>query len=114
MNISLGGAVSRSTKRGRSPRMPGGSAAANRGVAPSRVGKQVRRRRQGASFVPPPRRALLLAIRRQERCDGHVNQTSHAIGRVELDRWSETRDRRWINDGNNSDAASRQRLWVHQ
>src|SRR5436190_1406966 len=43
MNISLGGAVSRSTKRGPSPRMPGGSAAANRGVAPSRVGKQVRR-----------------------------------------------------------------------
>src|SRR5207237_1933326 len=37
----LGGAVSPSTKRGRSPRMPEGSAAASRGVAQSRVGKQL-------------------------------------------------------------------------
>ena len=52
MNISLGAAVFPSTKRGRSPRMPG--AAANRGVALSRVGKQLLqgRREQGAGLVP--------------------------------------------------------------
>src|ERR1700716_2951676 len=54
MNISLGAAVFPSTKRGRSPRMPGDSAAANRGVAPSRVGKRLLqgRRGQGARLVP--------------------------------------------------------------
>src|SRR5689334_12154894 len=42
MNISLAGGVSRSTKRGRSPRMTGAPAAVNRDVARSRVGKHVR------------------------------------------------------------------------
>src|SRR5581483_6080528 len=41
MNISLVDAACPSTKRGRSPRMPEGSAAANRGVALSRVGRQL-------------------------------------------------------------------------
>src|SRR5439155_26024105 len=54
MNISLGAAVFPSTKRGRSPRMPGDSAAANRGVALSRVGKNYFKAvgGQGASPVP--------------------------------------------------------------
>src|SRR5204863_8586686 len=53
MNISLGAAVCPSTKRGRSPRLPA-AAAANRGVALSRVGKQLLQGRRGASAVSLP------------------------------------------------------------
>src|SRR3954453_4119049 len=86
MNISLGGAVSPSTKRARSPRIPGAAAEANRDVAPSRVGKKLRRRwGPGVSLAPPPRRAAVVSLRRQELGSGQVNQTSDAIGRIELD-----------------------------
>src|SRR5437667_10063503 len=99
MNISLGAAVFPSTKRGRSPRMPGDSAAANRGVALSRVGKQLLqdRRRTGRQPCPPSPRVL---------------RTCHAA--AEVRRTSNTRNRRGIHDWNNSDATSRQGLWVHQ
>src|SRR5881398_4013110 len=116
MNISLGGAVSPSTKRGQSPRMAEGSAAANRDVAPSRVGKHVRTPwgRQGASLVPPPRRCLtcyaatgaLRTVRSTKQVMPSVASNSTAMVR--------NQDWRWINDRNNSDAASGQRLWVHQ
>src|SRR3954463_12864403 len=43
MNISSAAAVCRSTKRGRSPRTAAAAAAANHGVALSRVGKQLTR-----------------------------------------------------------------------
>src|SRR5437660_9907298 len=84
MNISWGGAVSPSTKRGRSPHMPEGSAAASRGVAQSRVGKQVRKAvgRQGGRLVPSPRRGAWPATRRQQCCDGQVNK--QAMPSVEL------------------------------
>src|SRR4030095_1496152 len=87
MNISLGGAVSPSTKRGRSPRMPGGSAAANRDVAPSRVGKQVRRPWGDRAPALPLHRVALPCQLFGDRsaATGQVNQASHAIGRVELD-----------------------------
>src|SRR5580765_1720290 len=89
MNISLGGAVSPSTKRARSRRMPGagGSAAANRDVALSRVGRQVRRpwgdRAPALSLASARRLACYFGDR--SAATGQVNQTSHAIGRVELD-----------------------------
>jgi hypothetical protein len=65
---------------------PGGSAAANRDVALSPVGRQVRRpwgdRAPALSLhrVAPP--CLLFGDR--SAATGQVNQTSHAIGRVEL------------------------------
>src|SRR5438034_9230147 len=98
MNINLAAAVFPSTKHGRSPRMPGDPAAANRGVALSRVGKQLLqgRKGQGASLVPSPR----------------VLRTCHSA--AEVRRTSNTRNRGGIHDGNNSDATSRQGLWVHQ
>src|SRR6185295_14837220 len=86
MNISLGGAVSPSTKRGRSRRMPGAATAANRDVAPSRAGKDDARGETGRQPCPSTAsRRLCPLVGRQECSDGQVNQTSHAIDRVELD-----------------------------
>src|SRR5688572_8807819 len=85
MNISLGAAVSPLTKRGRSRRMPGGSAAANRNVAPSRVGKQVRKPWGDRAAALSLHRVALLCLLSGDRSAATSTQTSHAIGRVELD-----------------------------
>src|SRR2546425_13109181 len=100
MNISLGDAVFPSTKRGRSPRMAGGSAAANRGVALSRGGKQLLQGHGGTGRQPCPLHPSPRVLR-----------TWHSAADVR--RRSNIRNRRGINGGNNSDAASRQGLWVH-
>src|SRR5437762_4488474 len=72
MNISLGVAVSPSTKRGRSPRMPGDSAAANRGVALSRVGKQLLQGRRGTGRQPCPlHRECCVPATRRQKCGEH-------------------------------------------
>src|SRR3989442_1270044 len=116
MNISLGGAVSPSTKRGQSPRMAEGSAAANRGVAPSRVGKQVRRPWGETGRQPCPSTASLPYLLCGDRSAETVRSTKQVMPSVALNSTAMVRnqDWRWINDRNNSDAASGQRLWVHQ
>ena len=95
MNISLGGAVSPSTKRGRSPRMPGGSAAANRGVAPSRVGKQVRRLWEDRAPALFFHGVALSSLLFGDRSAATVRSTKQVMPSVELrlDRWSDRDDR---------------------
>src|SRR5438046_56965 len=80
MNISLGAAVCPSTKRGRSPRIPADSAAANRGVALSRVGRQrlQGRRRTGRQPCPLHRECCVPATRRQTCGEHHTPEIGEA------------------------------------
>src|SRR5437773_12513014 len=77
MNISLGDAVFPSTKRGRSPRLAGGSAAAIRGVALSRVGKQRLQGHGGTGRQPCPLHPSPRVLRTcHSAADVRRNQTS--------------------------------------
>src|SRR4030095_2306328 len=94
MNISLGGAVSRSTKRGRSPHMPGGSAAANRGVAPSRVGKEVRRSWGDRAPALSLHRVALPCLLFGDRSAATVRSTKQVMPSVELNSTAMVRNQR--------------------
>src|SRR5438105_8085997 len=89
MNISLGDAAFPSTKRGRSPRMPEGSAAANRGVAQSRVGN-VRPWGDRAPALSLHRVVLRYCHSAADVLRGSDQQIGDAIGRVEIDRDRQT------------------------
>src|SRR6476646_8435966 len=114
MNSSLGGAVSPSTKRGRSPRLAGAATAANRDVAPSRVGKYDARGETGRQSCPSTASGRL--CRYSATGGRRSGQPKQGMPSIELNSTAmvRTRDRRSTNDGNNSDAASGQGVWVHQ
>src|SRR6059058_2972010 len=79
MNISSGDAAFPSTKRGRSPRLREGSAAANRGVAQSRVGKPRRQAVGETGRQPCPFTAsCCVTVTRRQTCEDQTPEIGEA------------------------------------